>query len=54
MEEKKEKKEFPPPSPLCMELITVFSSGRVGKNTRWADIAHKTMAAGVLYLPGVY
>lgn len=36
-----------------MELITVFSSGRVGKNTRWAEIAHKT-TAGVGYLPGVY
>ena len=29
--EKKKRVSFP--SPLCMELITVFSSGRVGKNT---------------------
>lgn len=41
-ERKKKKKSFLPPSPFCMELITVFSSGRVGKNTHWAEIAHKT------------
>lgn len=50
---KKKKGSFFSPPPSCMELITVFSSGRVGKKTHWAEMAHKT-TAGMLYLPVVY
>lgn len=42
-------RQLPPPSPFCMELITVFSSGRSREKTRgWNGTQ---MTASMLYLP---